>query len=534
MRCTLNNLNLMSNSPKDIEIIGNCIDVQNDMPANKVDIINCKCGCIDEEAIRHSVKYTLGKNTMMLWPKNQIEQTVQSGDIIQRSEENIARYQCELGGDCKSLSTNVLVIESESHHLESQEYMLAMMTHKVNLEKCGGTVIFAVKGLDEASIHKYKLQYGLNTVSVTVDYTKLATEMYNKVFGYQPDEEMVQIILKAIKSVTHLSIDAIKREIEYLYDICSASNQSMPSVDFATKVLKVAGEKNYIEMFDGLIGLDERKQELMSIVKSHIISKRLNGENAISGLRLAISGKPGTGKSTLVKLIVAMLRQEGVLDDGSAYKIQSARELIGTAIGHSEDKVNKLVAENDVIVLDEIGALCPGSDGRTDTFTEAVNKLLIYYMEADSTKGKHFIFIGYPEEIKAYIETDAGLSSRIKNIVHLDEYKPEELVAIASQFMEQEKLKLDDSEQIQRLLEDFVGKSKSEIMNAREMRNLVDYVKEGAFVKYFDEKLSLDEGVRISSDDVRKGIDTYARKHKPTTNNSRPIGFAPVTVDATN
>ena len=62
----------------------------------------------------------------------------------------------------------------------------------------------------------------------------------------------------------------------------------------------------------------------------------------------------------------------------------------------------------------------------------------------------------------------------------------------------------------------------------------VEYVKEGAYVKCFDEKLALDEGVRINCEDVRKGIDTYARKHKPATKESRPIGFAPVTVDAIN
>lgn len=534
MKYILSNLDQMGYSKKDMEIVEAFTQVKTNARANKVDIINFKGGDMDDAFITHFVKNKLGKTSMKILPKEQIGHIAGSRNMVCECSENIVNYIDELGGEYKDLIPNALVIEGEPYFFTDHEHTTVMLGHKAFLERTGGTVLFVVRDLDKKTIHKFKVDHGLNTMDVTIDYSGLAAEMYNKIFGYQPEEEMIQTILKAIKNVSHLSVAAIKHEIEYLYDICSASEQPMPGSEFAKNVLMVEGEKSYTEMFDELVGLETTKQELMNIVKSHIISKRLKGSETVTGLRLALSGKPGTGKSTLVKMIVAMLKQEGALEDGSACKIISARELIGTAIGHSEDKINKLVAENDVIVLDEIGALCPGSDGRSDSFTEAVNKLLVYYMEADSTKGKHFIFIGYPDEVKAYIEADAGLSSRVKNIIHLEDYNSCELVSIANLFLKQEKLELEDYGKITRELEGFVNQSKNKDLNARDMRNLVEYVKEGAYVKCFDEKLTLDDGVRINCEDVRKGIDTYARKHKPATKESRPIGFAPVTVDAIN
>ncbi len=525
MMYKLRDINQMGISSKDHEMIEECINIKADAGMKNPDIIIYRGGAVDDVVNAHIVNRHMGKESMGYIPAERVEGIAQSGKVSKEVIDTTIQYLDEAASESKKLSDNVLVINAFPYYFQSNDHMSCMLSIKDIIEKQGGKVVFAVKALDEKLKHKLKLEYDLNTITVSFDYISFCTKMYEKVFKYTPDEKMVQIIANAVKMVCGLSVEAIKREIEYLYDACAAEGQCMPGLELARKLLKVEGEKCYKEMLDNLVGLEGPKQKLTNLVKAFIVSKRLKEEEDIYGLRLALSGEPGTGKSTLIKIIVEMLRQKGALDDGSAYKILSARELIGSAIGHSEDKLKKLVAENDVIVLDEIGAMCSGSDGRTDSFTEAVNKLLVYYMEADGTKGKHFIFIGYPDEIKSYIEEDSGLKSRIRDIIQLEDYGPDELVSIAEQFMKQERLKLENPVQIHKMLENFVSETKSAGMNARDMRNLVDYIKEGAYVRCFDENLSLDDGVEIGSEDVQKGIEAFDKKYNLATKKSRHIGF---------
>lgn len=402
------------------------------------------------------------------------------------------------------------------------------------VEEAGGTLVFVVKNLSGNLRQKLYLDYGWNSVNVAFDYNTYIFLEYERVFKSKPSEGLVEVIEKAVKKSTELTIDAINRMVFGLYSSCADIGLCMPEVADAKRLLMLKDEKTSQEMLDELVGMECGKDKLLRALKAYAVSRKLAGCDKPIGLRIALAGPAGTGKSTLAEIIATFLREEGLLDDGSAYEIKNARSLIGSCIGASEENLARLVDEHEFIALDEIGGLCPGSDDRTDLFTSGVNKSLVSYMESEHTREKHFVFIGYPEEVKAYIETDQGLSSRIKDIIQLDRYTDDELVEIAMGKLIDKNTHCEDEQLMRTELKCFIGKLDIEDKNGRVMRKIAETIKKNASIKYYDGVESLDNGVVVSCNDEKLAFDEFFETKKLDIAPKRNIGFTHTTGKATN
>jgi Cdc6-like AAA superfamily ATPase len=192
-------------------------------------------------------------------------------------------------------------------------------------------------------------------------------------------------------------------------------------------------QKSLDELFeelDELIGLDPVKREIRRVADM-ITVERLRRERdlpvAPQSRHLVFTGNPGTGKTTVARLVAQIYRALGVVKRGHLVETDRAA-LVAGYIGQTATRVTEVVdaAIDGVLLIDEAYALIRG-DSR-DFGHEAVDTL-VKLME-DRRERLVVIVAGYPVEMEDFINSNPGLRSRFPRVIHFPDYSTDELVAI--------------------------------------------------------------------------------------------------------
>ena len=198
---------------------------------------------------------------------------------------------------------------------------------------------------------------------------------------------------------------------------------------------------------DGLVGMDAVKSE----VKSLVTLCRLNAKRAALGLKtegfaphLVFSGNPGTGKTTVARIIGDLYRALGILKKG--HIIESERsKLIGAYIGQTAIKTRNVCkkAHDGVLFIDEAYGLSKDKDGFG---SDAIETILL---EMENERGNMAVVVaGYTEEMKEFIGANPGLRSRFDRVIEFADYTVEELVQIVEVIARKRDYYLDDESKI--------------------------------------------------------------------------------------
>ncbi len=224
-----------------------------------------------------------------------------------------------------------------------------------------------------------------------------------------------------------------------------------------------------------LIGLDGVKREIKTQI--HLIE--YNKEREANGLKtkslskhMVFLGNPGTGKTTIARLVAKIYKQLGVLDKGQLVEVDRS-DLVAGFVGQTAIKTKEKINEamGGVLFIDEAYALAKGGN---DFGQEAIDTLL---KELEDKRDAFVVIVaGYPEPMDTFIQSNPGLISRFSKKIVFDDYTDEELYAIFKFSCKSNDMILnkDADNALKKYLKVLIQNKPENFANAREMRILFE------------------------------------------------------------
>ena len=260
------------------------------------------------------------------------------------------------------------------------------------------------------------------------------------------------------------------------------------------------------EQLRELIGLGEVKKEIQTL--SEFIT--VNQKREAQGLKVAplsyhcvFVGNPGTGKTTVARILSGIYRQLGVLKEGQLVETDRSG-LVGEYVGQTAVKTNKIIdkALDGVLFIDEAYTLVQGN--QNDYGREAIATLL-KRMEDDRDR-LVVVLAGYNDEMEAFLQSNPGLRSRFNRYIHFEDYAPEELQEIFKLQLKKFDYTLapDAEDCLRQLLEaTWQGRAK-DFGNARFVRNFFEKTIEVQALRLSESNdVTAEELQRIHAEDLR-------------------------------
>lgn len=230
---------------------------------------------------------------------------------------------------------------------------------------------------------------------------------------------------------------------------------------------------------DGIIGQPVLKKQVRSLINQVEIN-RMRAERGLKvsqvGSHMVFAGPPGTGKTTVARLIAKLLHALGALERPKVKEV-ARPDLVSQNIGGTEEKTMEAIEDalGGVLFVDEAYTLASG--GETDFGKQAIDTLL---KEVEDKRDAFVcILAGYTHQMKTFMASNPGLPSRFPRTIDFEQYSVEELVQIAKSMAKGMDNDISDdgvTELTQRLTDEQRrgGFERKDWGNARSIRNIVE------------------------------------------------------------
>ena len=239
------------------------------------------------------------------------------------------------------------------------------------------------------------------------------------------------------------------------------------------------GFEESIRLLDTMVGLKNVKQNIITTFNRLRISaeRRRLGLKVKSGEchHMLFTGNPGTGKTTVAKMMGRIYRSLGLLSKGDVVFVDRSK-IVGCYIGDTEKNMQRILQEarGNILFIDEAYTLCDGSGDRKDFGHRAIECLLTVMAQEDCDM--IVIFAGYSKEIETMMRCNQGLNGRFPYKFEFADYSADELMQIAEQKLSQEDYELtpEARDLLYRSIEETVANKDWDFYNARWVGQYVD------------------------------------------------------------
>jgi type VII secretion ATPase EccA len=259
-----------------------------------------------------------------------------------------------------------------------------------------------------------------------------ASEVLQDLYAAHPENEQVE---KALSDTSFGIVTTTAARIDARTDPWDPDTEPSPG-DFVDpgaqerKRVLLAEAEHELDEFIGLEKVKDQVARLKSAVAMELVRKQRGLEVAQRTHHLVFTGPPGTGKTTIARVVAKIYCGLGLLKRENIREVHRA-DLIGQHIGETEAKTNAIIdsALDGVLFLDEAYALV--ATGAKNDFGLVAIDTLLARMENDRDR-LVVIVAGYRADLDRFLDTNQGLRSRFTRSIDFPSYKPAELIEIAN------------------------------------------------------------------------------------------------------
>ena len=442
---------------------------------------NIKLNCDNKETINKVISILKSKS---------------GGYIINSSSTNLSLFNLNRETDLSSYYKNGIVTFTDLNAFDSQEVQdknLFLFNLKNNLNKKNISILIDNKhDIDSFLTYDNDLKnnyFTFELVGIKPDIQDVYNEIKSKV--NINDEQSVSLLDYITKTYAKTLDDYITYRDKLVNYI--SFNDSIPVIS-ETK----SNDQIFAELND-LVGLQTVKDALKDLVSLISLKQKTEGSLKIKdiNLHMLFLGNPGTGKTTVARLLSGILYNLGYIKENKLIEV-SSKDLVAEYVGQTAPKTNAVIerAKGGILFIDEAYALASDNSSYND---EAV-ATLIKGME-DFRDDLVVILAGYTKEMQAFLNSNSGIVSRIGYTLTFNDYTVDELIEIFKSFIKKSGFKITDGalNKAKILIEENINTKN--FGNARFVRNMYEktVVRHATNIK---DKVRKDLLITITEEDV--------------------------------
>lgn len=308
----------------------------------------------------------------------------------------------------------------------------------------------------------YQVQ-NLQPIYISGENVTMGLDVYNKLINYANNDDIdsLKSLLTPERQITMNTEDGVVSS--YYCNLIDSSK--------IEENVKVKTEEEIIKELMTLIGLDKIKLSIKQLKNYLKFSEKTKNYLEInrSNLNMVFTGNPGTGKTTVAKIMSSLLNKMGLIND-KIFEC-TAKDFIGQYVGHTAIKAHDLIqkAKGGILFIDEAYSfVSQGNSFAQEALAEILKEI--------EKKETIFIFSGYKKEMELFIKFNPGLESRIGYYFDFEDYTIEQLYRMFENKISKTKMIL--SEECKPLILDLIekGVKYENFGNGRFIDNLFDKI----------------------------------------------------------